>query len=42
MIKRRAKFKKQLSENEIDELFAAEMNAVVVKDSEEYYRTYSK
>ncbi|GBB89142.1 hypothetical protein RclHR1_15820008 [Rhizophagus clarus] len=40
MIKRRVRFKKQLSgDDEIDELFAAKMNAMVVKHSEEYYRT---
>lgn len=42
MVKRRVRFRKQLGDDdEIDELFAAEMNAMVVKDSEEYYRTYS-
>ncbi|RIA81174.1 erythromycin esterase [Glomus cerebriforme] len=38
MVKRRTGVNK-LNEEEIDELFAAEMNAVVVKNSEEYYRT---
>jgi hypothetical protein len=41
MVKRRIKFKKQLGDDEIDELFAAEMNAMTVKNSEEYYRMYS-
>jgi hypothetical protein len=40
MVKRWARFKKQLGDDEIDELLAAEINAMVVKDSEEYYRTY--
>ncbi|PKK64946.1 hypothetical protein RhiirC2_715909 [Rhizophagus irregularis] len=39
MVKRWARFKKQLGDDEIDELLAAEINAMVVKDSEEYYRT---
>jgi len=37
MVRRRTSFKKN-SDDEIDELFAAEMNAMVAKDSEEYYR----
>ncbi|PKC54590.1 hypothetical protein RhiirA1_477030 [Rhizophagus irregularis] len=39
MVKRWAKLKKQLGDDEIDELLAAKINAIVVKDSEEYYRT---
>ena len=35
MAKASAKLKKQLGNDKIDELFAAEMNATVIKDSEE-------
>ncbi|CAB4390820.1 unnamed protein product [Rhizophagus irregularis] len=38
MVKRWARFKKQLGDDEINELLAAEINAMVVKDSEKYYR----
>jgi hypothetical protein len=41
MVKRRTSFKNK-SNGEIDELFDAEMNAMVAKDSEEYYRMYSE
>ncbi|PKK58160.1 hypothetical protein RhiirC2_796769 [Rhizophagus irregularis] len=37
MFKRWARFKKQLGDDEINELLAAEINAMVVKDSEKYY-----
>ena len=40
MVKKRTSSKNKSNED-IDELFSTEMNAMVAKNSEEYYRTYS-